>query len=126
MIYCRMDRVYVDMSVFSFDVFDGSNPISVTIYTISDGSPISTNIIFDGPFQSTNKGRGNKLFKHNTSLLKNEDTIVSIKMVTCLTKFCNQVSAMCKIGSLLLLCGRMCLCSLGKRNLKTKINWRRP
>ena len=85
-----MDIIYCDSSFFSFQSEEGHSPITVSSFAMSDHSPISTKILINKVDNVDKDSSKIKSFKLNTSLLKDPNNKEAIRMVTFLSKFCNQ------------------------------------
>ena len=57
---------------------------------MSDHSPISARILINKDEIVSSESSRHKIFKFNTSLLKDPDNKEAIRMVTLLSKMCNQ------------------------------------
>ena len=88
-VYCRLDRVYGEVSSVSFKQDQYHAPVQVFPASLSDHSPIYTCCLFVGDRSKEERKRNENNFKLNISLLDDMDNLEAIQMVSDLTSMSN-------------------------------------
>lgn len=88
-IYCRLDRIYVNLHLVNFIHPLNCTPVLVTPASISDHSPIYAHLVLVED-ERVNVVRKNGLFKLNTALLQEEGIEYKLYSISIMTNFYNK------------------------------------